>query len=93
MYVLEKPILHTYISQYGKGAFKNYVDKQVSEMSTLLNPIYLFSWALCDDHTPRATSPAAFCHNLANFVQNSNFYIAMARAEGSLAPAMSKLEF
>ena len=40
MYVLEKPILHTYISQYGKGAFKNYVDKQVSEMSTLLKESY-----------------------------------------------------
>ena len=53
----------------------------------------LFSWALCDDHTPRATSPAAFCHNMANFVQNSNFDIARARAEGSSAPAMSKFEF
>ena len=53
----------------------------------------LFSWALCDDHTPRAMSPAAFCHNMANFVQNSNFDFARARVEGSSAPAMSKFEF
>ncbi len=55
--------------------------------------LILFSWALCDDHIPRATSPATFCHNLADFVQNSNYDIASARAEGSLAPAMSKFEF
>ena len=53
----------------------------------------LFSWGLCDDHTPRAMSAAAFCHKMANFVQNSNFDIARARAEGSSAPAMSKFEF
>ena len=53
----------------------------------------LFSWALCDDHTPRATSPAAFCPNLADFVQNSNFDISRARAEDCLAPAMSNFEF
>ena len=52
----------------------------------------LFRVALCDDHTPRATSPAAFCHNLADFFQNSNFDIAGARAEGSSALAMSKFE-
>ena len=57
------------------------------------NVLTLFRVALCDDHTPRATSPAAFCHNLADFVQNSNFDIARARAEGSLVPAMSKFEF
>ena len=59
----------------------------------LFGPLTLFSVALCDDHTPRATSPAAFCHKMANFVQNSNFDIARARAEGSSAPAMSKFEF
>ena len=36
----------------------------------------LFSWALCDDHTPRATSPAAFCPKLANFYQILKFVIA-----------------
>ena len=53
----------------------------------------LFSVALYDDHTPPATSPAAFCHNLADFFQNSNFDIAKARAEGLFALAMSKYEF
>ena len=43
----------------------------------------LFSLALCDDHTPHATSPAAFCHNLANFYPNSNFDIARAWTEES----------
>ena len=59
----------------------------------LLLTLTLFSVALCDDHTPRATSPAAFCHNLGDFFQNSNFDIAGARAKGSLALAMSKFEF
>ena len=40
--------------------------------------------ALCDDHTPCATSPAAFCHNLANFDPDSNFDIAGAYTEDSL---------
>ena len=35
----------------------------------------------------------ALCPNLANFIQNSNFDIARARAEGSVAPVMSKFEF
>ena len=52
----------------------------------------LISVALCDDHTPCATSPAAFCHNLANFYQNSNFDIAGALPEepSAVALAMSK---
>ena len=53
----------------------------------------LFSVALCDDHTPRATSPAAFCHTLTDFFQNSNFDIAGAKEPSALALAMSKFEF
>ena len=65
----------------------------LSEKKHILLDLTLFSVALCDDHTPRATSPAAFCHNLGDFFQNSNFDIAGARAKGSLALAMSKFEF
>ena len=49
--------------------------------------------ALYDDHTSRATSLAAFCHNLANFFQNSNSEIAGAEDPSAQAPAMSKFDF
>ena len=45
--------------------------------------LIIFSVALCDDHTPCATSPATFCHNLADFNPNLNFNIAEALAEES----------
>ena len=64
----------------------------VHALNFTLKILTLFSWGLFDDHTPRAMSPAAFCHKMANFVQNSNFDIARARAEGSSAPAMSKFK-
>ena len=47
---------------------------------------------MCDDHTPRALSLAAFCHNLANFFQNSNFDIAGAEDPSAQALAMSKFD-
>ena len=41
--------------------------------------------ALCDDHTPHATSLVAFCKSLTNFHLNSNFDIAVALTEESSA--------
>ena len=51
-------------------------------------PLTLFSMALCDDHTPHAASLTAFCHNLANIYQNSNFDIAGAWTDKSLVSSM-----
>ena len=38
---------------------------------------------LCDDQTPRATSPVAFCHNLGDFYPKSNYAIAGSLTEES----------
>ena len=52
-------------------------------LQSSLASLILFSVALCDGHTPRATSPAAFFHNSAEFYQNSNFDITGAWTEES----------
>ena len=68
---------------------------QIASVSTIsvFTTLTLFNWALFDDHTPRATSPAAFCHNLANLYLNSNFDIAKAEDPSAQAPAMSNFKF